>query len=90
MRADAAASIDLAEGSRAEAALVTLIDVASPAEAGLLGSAVLEAVGETEAAYAAACRAGAEEPFGGLAARAWLRAARLAVPPRGVEHGDVR
>lgn len=72
------AAIDVAVGGREEAALATLSDVESPTDAGLLGSVVLEAIGETEAAYAAACRAAAAEPFGGLSARAWARAARVA------------
>ncbi|NUO49792.1 MAG: tetratricopeptide repeat protein, partial [Polyangiaceae bacterium] len=37
-----------------------------------------ESVGENEAAYASAARAAADEPYGPLAALAWLRAARLA------------
>jgi hypothetical protein len=72
------AALDLAIGEREAAAYATLSEVASVSDAGLLGSVVLEAMGEVEAAYAAASRAAADEPFGALAARAWTRAARLA------------
>jgi tetratricopeptide (TPR) repeat protein len=72
------AALDLSLGDRAEAALATLVDLSGPLGAGLLGSLVLESVGENEAAYASAARAAADEPFGPLAALAWLRAARLA------------
>ncbi|MBL9021026.1 MAG: hypothetical protein JNL21_02450 [Myxococcales bacterium] len=76
------AALDQAAGDRAEAALATLADVSGAANAGLLGSLVLEAVGEPEAAYAAAARAAADETFGPLAGLAWLRAARLTEDPR--------
>ncbi len=76
------AALDLWTGDRAEAALATLVDLAGPVEAGLLGSLVLEAVGETEAAYAAAARAAADEAFGPLSALAWLRASRLTTDAR--------
>lgn len=72
------ASLDLAEGERAEAAMSTVLDVMGLADAGLLGCEILGALGEEQAAYTAAARAAAEEPFGLLAARAWLRAAQLA------------
>lgn len=72
------AALDMATGGRAEAALATLMEIASPSDAGFLGSDVLEAVGETEAAYAAASKAAAGEGYGWLAARGWARAARLA------------
>ncbi|NUP04553.1 MAG: tetratricopeptide repeat protein [Polyangiaceae bacterium] len=72
------AAIDVAAGDRAEAAFATLSEIASVSDAGLLGSEVLEAMGEVEAAYEAASRAAADEPFGPLSARAWARAARLA------------
>jgi cellulose synthase operon protein C len=76
--ARALAELDLRVFERPEAALSTLVDAMGVVDAGLLGSEVLEAVGEPEAAYAAAARAAAEETWGALAARAWLRAARLA------------
>ncbi len=76
--ARALAELDLRVFERPEAALSTLVDVMGAVDAGLLGSEVLEAVGEPEAAYAAAARAAAEETWGALAARAWLRAAQLA------------
>jgi len=71
------AALDLSFGDRAEAALSTLIDLGSATDAGLLGSEVLAAMGEREAAYVAAVRAASDEPFGRLAAHAWLRAAEL-------------
>lgn len=74
----ALAELDLRVFERPEAALSTLVDAMGAVDAGLLGSEVLEAVGEPEAAYAAAARAAAEETWGALAARAWLRVARLA------------
>lgn len=76
------AAVDQFAGNRAEAALATLADASSAADAGLLGSLVLEAVGEHEAAYAAAAQAAAGESFGPLAGLAWLRAARLTDDPR--------
>lgn len=72
------ASLDLAAGDRAEAAMSTVLDVMGLTEAGLLGCEILGALGEDQAAYTAAARAAAEEPFGILSARAWLRAAVLA------------
>ncbi len=79
------AATDMAAGERAEAALATLAELGALVDAGLLGSMVLEAVGERQAAYAAAARAAAAEPFGALAALAWLRAARLSDQPRATE-----
>ncbi|MFO0550258.1 MAG: hypothetical protein U0271_17825 [Polyangiaceae bacterium] len=72
-------AIDAIIGSHAEAALATLVEITNVVDAGLLGSRILEAVGEHAAAHAAAARASADEPFGPLAARGWLRASRLAL-----------
>lgn len=72
------AALDLAHGGRAEAALATMVELRGLVDGGLLGAAILEANGETDAAYAACCTAAAAEPFGWLAARAWARASRLA------------
>jgi tetratricopeptide (TPR) repeat protein len=71
------AELDLAVGGRAEAALVTLADAAPPIEAGVLGGRLLELAGERDAAVAAFRRAAEREPYGPLAAAAWLEAAVL-------------
>lgn len=83
------AALDFAIGAageggngRAEAALVTLIDAGSAMDAGLLGSHVLEAIGDQASSYDAAAKAAANEPFSWLAARAWLRAGSLAPDAR--------
>ncbi len=71
------AALDASFADRNEAALATLIDLGSATDAGLLGAEVLAAMGEREAAYVAAVKAASEEPYGRLAAHAWLYAAEL-------------
>jgi tetratricopeptide (TPR) repeat protein len=71
------AEIDLAEG-RHEAATGTVLELETLVSAGAMGGRLLEHLGETQAAYAAFARAGAEEPTPGLAAHAWLAAALVA------------
>ncbi|WP_437996558.1 tetratricopeptide repeat protein [Sorangium sp. So ce185] len=70
--------IDLLAGERAEGALSTVVDAMPAVDAGLLGGALLEAVGDRDGAFSALARAAHAEPYGPLAALAWLRAARLA------------
>ncbi|WP_437965289.1 tetratricopeptide repeat protein [Sorangium sp. So ce260] len=70
--------IDLVIGERAEGALSTVVDAMPAVDAGLLGGALLEAVGDRDGAFSALARAAHAEPYGPLAALAWLRAARLA------------
>ncbi|WP_437523690.1 tetratricopeptide repeat protein [Sorangium sp. So ce726] len=70
--------LDLVIGERAEGALSTVVDAMPAVDAGLLGGALLEAVGDHDGAFSALARAAHAEPYGPLAALAWLRAARLA------------
>ncbi|WP_437631264.1 tetratricopeptide repeat protein [Sorangium sp. So ce854] len=70
--------LDLVAGDRAEGALSTVVEAMPAVDAGLLGGALLEAVGDRDGAFSALARAAHAEPFGPLAALAWLRAARLA------------
>ncbi|XXX74098.1 tetratricopeptide repeat protein [Sorangium sp. So ce134] len=70
--------IDLMVGERAEGALSTVVDAMPAVDAGLLGGALLEAVGDRDGAFSALARAAHAEPYGPLAALAWLRASRLA------------
>src|SRR5262249_7521326 len=72
------AGIDAAIGDRAEGALATLVDAMPAIDAGLLGGELLAAVGDTDGARAAIARGAESEPFGPLAALAWLRVAELA------------
>jgi cellulose synthase operon protein C len=71
------AEIDVAEG-RHEAATGSILEIETLVSAGPLGGRLLDHLGETQAAYAAFARAGAEEPTPGLAAHAWLAAATVA------------
>ena len=73
--------IDWVVGGRAEGALATIVEVMPADHAGLLGAELLEAVGDRDGALAAFSRAAHEEPYGALAALAWLRAARLSAAP---------
>lgn len=70
--------LDLVIGERAEGALSTVVDAMPAVDAGLLGGALLEAVGDRDGAFSALARAAHAEPYGPLAALAWLRAAALA------------
>ncbi|WP_437903552.1 tetratricopeptide repeat protein [Sorangium sp. So ce327] len=70
--------LDLVIGERAEGALSTVVDAMPAVDAGLLGGALLEAVGDHDGAFSALARAAHAEPYGPLAALAWLRAAALA------------
>ncbi|WP_437731403.1 tetratricopeptide repeat protein [Sorangium sp. So ce1335] len=70
--------LDLVIGERAEGALSTVVEAMPAVDAGLLGGALLEAVGDRDGAFSALARAAHAEPYGPLAALAWLRAARLA------------
>ena len=71
------AALDASVGGRAEAALSTLSDAMPVVEAGLLGARLLAEVGDAAGAEAALRRAVADEPYGPLAAMAWLELARL-------------
>lgn len=71
------AQLDASAGDRVEAVLSTLTELFGITDAGLLGVDVLSALGEMEPAYVAAVKAANEEPYGRLAASAWLRAAEL-------------
>lgn len=73
------AALDASIGGRAEAALGTLSDTMPVVEAGMLGAQLLAEVGDDAGAEAALRRAVADEPYGPLAALAWLELAR---------HGD--
>ncbi len=75
------AAIDLLAGGRAEAALSVLVDAMPAVDAGVLGGELLALVGDADGAYAAYRRAAEDEPFGPLAALAWLRAAKAAQRP---------
>ncbi|HVK62863.1 MAG TPA: hypothetical protein VM694_00220, partial [Polyangium sp.] len=69
--------IDVAEGERAEAALSTLVDAIPAIDAGLLGGALLAAIGDEGGAVAAYARAAHAEAFGPLAALVWIEVARI-------------
>ncbi|AUX46049.1 hypothetical protein SOCE26_075520 [Sorangium cellulosum] len=69
--------IDFVVGDRAEGALSTVVEAMPAVDAGLLGGALLAAVGDRDGAFSAFARAANAEPFGPLAALAWLRAAEL-------------
>ncbi|MGK4002754.1 tetratricopeptide repeat protein [Sorangium sp. So ce1036] len=69
--------LDLVIGDRAEGALSTVVEAMPAVDAGLLGGALLEAVGDRDGAFSALTRAAHAEPYGPLAALAWLRAAAL-------------
>lgn len=73
--------VDLA-ADRAESALALLVDVRSVTSAGVLGGELLARIGDADGAFAAFGAAAAGEPFGRLAARAWLRAAEHAPDAR--------
>ncbi len=70
--------IDAMAGDRAESALSTLVDATPAAFAGVIGGVLLEAVRDEDGARDAYARAAQAEPYGPLAALAWLAAARLA------------
>ena len=72
------ASIDASIGDRPEAALATLVEVVPAIQAGILGGELLATVGDHDGAYASLAHGAEVEPFGPLAALAWLRAAELA------------
>jgi tetratricopeptide (TPR) repeat protein len=73
--------LDASVGQRAEGALSTIVEIGSATDAGLLGGELLEAVGDGEGAVAAFARGAVDEPFGPLAALAWLRVATLSSEP---------
>ncbi|MCC6521209.1 MAG: hypothetical protein IT373_00975 [Polyangiaceae bacterium] len=73
------AELDRAAGGREPAAASLLSDAMPLVHAGVLGGALLAALGDTDAAYTAFAQAGQLEPFGPLAALAWLEASRVAV-----------
>jgi len=70
--------IDVVLGERHEAALSTLVDAMPAVDAGLLGGALLAAIGDDGGATAAYARAAHAEAFAPLAALAWLEVSRLA------------
>jgi tetratricopeptide (TPR) repeat protein len=70
--------IDAVVGDRAEGALGTIVDAMPAAFAGVLGGALLAAVGDRDGALVAYTRGAQSEPYGPLAALTWLEAARLA------------
>ncbi len=70
--------IDIVAGQRAEAALSTLVDAIPAIDAGLLGGALLAAIGDEGGAIAAFSRAAHAEAFGPLAALVWIEVARIA------------
>jgi len=80
--AERLAAIDLVVGDRTEAALSTLTEARGAMDAGFVGASALAASGDTEGAYAAFASTASDEPFGPLAALAWLRAADLTSEPR--------
>lgn len=73
--------LDASVGQRAEGALSTVVDVMPASEAGLLGGELLAATGDRDGAVAAFSRGAVDEPYGPLAALAWLRVASLAADP---------
>ncbi len=73
--------LDASVGGRAEGALSTIVDVTSATDAGLLGGELLAATGDRDGAVAAHARGAVDEPYGPLAALAWLRVAELASDP---------
>ncbi len=70
--------IDVIAGDRPEGALSTIVDAMPAASAGILGGALLAAVGDADGARVALTRAAHAEGYGPLAALTWLEAARLA------------
>ncbi|MBI4957120.1 MAG: hypothetical protein HY908_34210 [Myxococcales bacterium] len=72
------AELDRAAGGRDPAAASLLSDATPLVHAGVLGGALLAALGDTDAAHAAFAQAGQLEPYGPLAALAWLEASRVA------------
>ena len=70
--------IDVVAGERVEAALSTLVDAMPAVDAGILGGELLFALGDEAGSLAAYSNAAHAEPFGSLAAFAWLAVARLA------------
>ncbi len=70
--------IDRISGGRAEGALATLTEVLPASFSGVLGGELLDLVGDADGARSTLARAAHDEPFGGLAALTWLRAAALA------------
>jgi hypothetical protein len=70
--------IDAVAGDRAEAALATLVDAAPATDAGLIGGELLAGVGDRDGAVSALSNAAHLEPYGALAALAWMRVAELA------------
>jgi tetratricopeptide (TPR) repeat protein len=73
--------LDASLGGRAEGALSTVVEVMAAIDAGPLGGELLAAVGDREGAVAAFSRGAVDEPYGPLAALAWLRVAELAPDP---------
>ncbi|MBW2528199.1 MAG: hypothetical protein JRI23_28745, partial [Deltaproteobacteria bacterium] len=71
------AEVDACVGGRAEAALGLLSEATLAVDAGLLGARLLQEVGDREGALTAYRRAAEQEPFGPLAAMAWLELAAL-------------
>lgn len=69
--------IDAITGQRAEAGLSTLVDAMPAVDAGLLGGELLAAIGDEGGAITALSHAAHAEPFGPLAALAWMQVARL-------------
>lgn len=72
------AEVDDCAGERAEAALGLLAEATMAVDSGVLGARLLAEVGDRDGAVAAFRRAATGEPFGPLAALAWLEVARLA------------
>ncbi len=70
--------IDVIAGDWPEGALSTVVDAMPAASAGILGGALLAAVGDADGARVALTRAAHAEVHGPLAALTWLEAARLA------------
>jgi len=70
--------IDASVGDRGEAALSTLVEAMPATDAGILGGELLRAIGDDDGARVALSRGAEAEPYGPLAALAWLRAAALA------------
>lgn len=76
--AERLAWLDVVAGGRADGALSTVVEVMPAVHAGVLGGALLEAVGDRDGAYVALARGAEIEPVSALAALAWTKAADLA------------
>ena len=72
------AEIDRTIGGRAEAAAGLYGDAVPLVHGGILGASLLEELGDHEAAYTAFVLASESEPYGALAALAWVEAGRIA------------